>query len=67
MLFRPLLLAIPVLTFAAAVPVYTIKTVAGTDFVGDGGAATAAILSQPEGVAIDAAGNGDISAPRTGR
>ena len=57
MLFRPLLLAIPVLTFAAAVPVYTIKTVAGTDFVGDGGAATAAILSQPEGVAIDAAGN----------
>jgi uncharacterized protein (TIGR03437 family) len=36
---------------------YTIKTVAGTDFVGDGGTATSAILSQAEGIGIDAMGN----------
>jgi uncharacterized protein (TIGR03437 family) len=36
---------------------YTIQTVAGTDFVGDGGAATSAILSQAEGIAVDAMGN----------
>ncbi|MEK7409634.1 MAG: hypothetical protein AAB225_31620 [Acidobacteriota bacterium] len=36
---------------------YTIRTVAGSDLVGDGGAATAALLGSVEGVAVDAAGN----------
>ncbi len=36
---------------------YIIRTIAGTDFVGDGGQATAAILSQAEGIALDAHGN----------
>ncbi len=35
---------------------YTIRTVAGTDSVGDGGSALAALLSQAEGVAVDQAG-----------
>jgi uncharacterized protein (TIGR03437 family) len=36
---------------------YTIKTIAGSNSAGDGGAATAALLVQAEGVAIDALGN----------
>lgn len=36
---------------------YTIETIAGSDWVGDGGAATSAILIQPEGVVADGAGN----------
>ena len=36
---------------------YSIETVAGSSQVGDGGAATAAALSDAEGVAVDAAGN----------
>lgn len=36
---------------------YRISTVAGTGFVGDGGAATAATLSAVEGMAVDVAGN----------
>ena len=36
---------------------YTIQTVAGTNNAGDGGSALAAALSQPEGIAIDKAGN----------
>ena len=36
---------------------YTISTVAGSDWVGDGGPATQAILFQAEGVAVDPAGN----------
>jgi uncharacterized protein (TIGR03437 family) len=36
---------------------YTIQTVAGTDNTGDGGSALSAALSQPEGIAIDSAGN----------
>jgi uncharacterized protein (TIGR03437 family) len=36
---------------------YTIQTVAGTDNTGDGGSALAAALSQPEGIAVDHAGN----------
>lgn len=36
---------------------YTIQTIAGSDFIGDGGAATAAILSQAEGIAVDGPGN----------
>jgi uncharacterized protein (TIGR03437 family) len=47
----------PILLFADGSNVYTIHTVAGTDFVGDGGTATTAILSQPEGMAADPAGN----------
>lgn len=40
-----------------SVPSYTINTVAGSSNVGDGGLATAASLSDAEGVAVDAAGN----------
>src|SRR5262245_7986425 len=41
----------------AADVAYTISTVAGSDWVGDGGPATQAILFQAEGVAVDTAGN----------
>jgi uncharacterized protein (TIGR03437 family) len=56
-LCRVLLFTFPLFLLADTPPVYTIQTVAGTSFVGDGGAATAAILSQPEGIAVDATGN----------
>src|SRR5437016_2491284 len=36
---------------------YTISTVAGSDWVGDGGPASQAVLFQAEGVAVDGAGN----------
>jgi sugar lactone lactonase YvrE len=36
---------------------YTIQTVAGTDNTGNGGLALSAALNQPEGIAIDNAGN----------
>src|SRR5262249_43405924 len=42
---------------AAAATSYTIQTVAGTDFSGDGGSATAAILGQLQGVALDFQGS----------
>lgn len=38
-------------------PSYTIQTVAGSDLVGDGGPAGAALLNHVEGVAVDSAGN----------
>lgn len=41
----------------SAGPEYRIQTVAGSDQVGDGGPAAAALLSSAEGVAVDAAGN----------
>src|SRR5579871_3289938 len=55
-----------VLTFAlfsnlaklpAATPVFQIATIAGSDWVGDGGIAASAQVAQPEGIAIDAVGN----------
>src|SRR5258708_29448660 len=52
----PLYLLYTIAADAAAGP-YVIRTFAGTDFVGDGGQATAAILSQAEGVAVDGHGN----------
>ena len=55
MVVRVLLLALPFLLLADTPPAYTIRTIAGSDFVGDGGAAASAILSQPEGIAIDSA------------
>ena len=36
---------------------YVIQTVAGSNFVGDGGPALSALLTQPEGVAVDSSGN----------
>src|SRR3712207_5283994 len=41
----------------AANTLYTIETFAGTTFTGDGKAATAAVLVQPSGLAIDPQGN----------
>lgn len=41
----------------AAQPGYIIRTVAGSDWTGDGGAASAALLFAPEGIARDPAGN----------
>ncbi len=42
---------------------YTIRTVAGSDFVGDGGPASSALLLAPECLARDAAGNLYIADP----
>ncbi|MGO9011944.1 MAG: hypothetical protein ACLQPN_17740 [Bryobacteraceae bacterium] len=42
---------------AADVPAYTIQTVAGSSFMGDGGPATAAQIGSIQGVALDAKGN----------
>ncbi|HUA19236.1 MAG TPA: IPT/TIG domain-containing protein [Bryobacteraceae bacterium] len=36
---------------------YVIQTVAGSNFAGDGGPALSAVLSQPEGIAVDRLGN----------
>ncbi len=40
---------------------YQLTTIAGSDMVGDGGAAVAAQVDQPEGLAVDSAGNLYIS------
>lgn len=45
------------LTAATAPTSYTIQTVAGSDNSGNGGSATSVALGQPEGIAIDSAGN----------
>ncbi|MDQ6699707.1 MAG: NHL repeat-containing protein, partial [Acidobacteriota bacterium] len=45
----------------AAIPSYTIETVAGSSFVGDGGPAALAVLSDAEGVCTDRAGNVYVS------
>jgi uncharacterized protein (TIGR03437 family) len=52
-------LCLPALLAAAQgqIQSYSIQTVAGSDSSGDGGAATAALLVQAEGVAIDGLGN----------
>ena len=42
---------------AADVPAYTIQTVAGSSFMGDGGPATLAQIGAIQGVAVDAKGN----------
>lgn len=56
--FLVLCFTIPFLLRADTSPSsYVIQTFAGTSFSGDGGNATSALLSQPEGVATDTAGN----------
>jgi uncharacterized protein (TIGR03437 family) len=59
MRFIPLALLPFVLLYAdtPAPTAYTIATVAGSSFVGDGGPATSAALSDAEGVAVDSLGN----------
>ena len=42
---------------AAAIPSYLVQTIAGSDFIGDGGPANKALLTTVEGVAADAIGN----------
>jgi len=54
-LFRLILLCL--LGIASFAATYTIQTVAGTNNAGDGGTALAAALGQPEGIALDSAGN----------
>ena len=41
----------------AAVPSYIVQSIAGSDFIGDGGPATKALLATVEGVAADPLGN----------
>ena len=43
-------------TAAQTVPSYSIETVAGSNFAGDGGSALSALLSQPEGLLFDSLG-----------
>ena len=42
---------------AASVPAYTIETVAGSSFLGDGGPATSAQIGPIQGIAVDGKGN----------
>jgi uncharacterized protein (TIGR03437 family) len=51
------LILLSLLGVACFATTYTIQTVAGTGNAGDGGSALSAALSQPEGIAIDHAGN----------
>ena len=46
---------------AATVPSYIVQTIAGSDFTGDNGPASKALLATVEGVAADALGNSYIS------
>ncbi len=45
------------ITLAAQATSYVIQTVAGSDNTGDGGSPLSAVLGQPEGIALDSAGN----------
>ena len=51
------LYAFPAPAASVSGAVYQLTTVAGSDMVGDGGAAMAAQLDQPEGLVVDSAGN----------
>ncbi|HSP66377.1 MAG TPA: hypothetical protein VLN48_01540 [Bryobacteraceae bacterium] len=54
--FVVLLLTIPPAQ-TASLPAYSVTVLAGSDWVGDGGPATQALLFQAEGLAADSAGN----------
>lgn len=57
MVFRILCCSLPLFLLADTPPAYVIQTFAGSSLLGDGGPATSALLNQPEGVAVDSAGN----------
>src|ERR1700674_1882355 len=57
LLFVLLLVAVPGVPQIAGQSAYTVATVAGSDWVGDQGPATQALLFQAEGLAGDSAGN----------
>jgi uncharacterized protein (TIGR03437 family) len=50
-------ICVAAVAFGQATGSYTINTVAGSDWVGDGGPATSGILVQAQGLATDGAGN----------
>jgi uncharacterized protein (TIGR03437 family) len=55
------------IALAAQATSYVIQTVAGSDNTGDGGSALSAVLGQPEGIAIDSAGNIYVADAATSR
>ncbi|MDQ2947172.1 MAG: IPT/TIG domain-containing protein, partial [Acidobacteriota bacterium] len=57
MVFRLLCFFLPLFLLAQTPPAYVIQTFAGNSLIGDGGDATSALLSQPEGIGVDNAGN----------
>lgn len=61
MVLRLLFFYIPLFLLAQTPPAYVIQTFAGNALIGDGGSATSALLNQPEGVAVDMAGNVYVS------
>lgn len=61
MVLRLLICYLPLFLLADTPPAYVIQTFAGTALVGDGGSATSALLNQPEGIAVDSAGNVYVS------
>ena len=61
MVVRLLCFFLPLFLLAQTPPAYVIQTFAGNSLIGDGGGATSALLNQPEGIAVDNAGNVYVS------